>query len=68
MGDEHDNFQDFDMCPDCKGKGHYPTFLWDDDCPRCEGAGWVEKGTGWSRMDAAWHKTIEETNKKGPIE
>lgn len=44
-----ENFDDFDLCRDCKGACKYTGFWEVRDCPTCEGAGWVEKGAGLSK-------------------
>lgn len=65
--DKHDNFEDFDMCPDCAGEGTYLGFNFIHKCSRCDGAGWVTKGQGWDKRDAIWEKIMKRITQKGPL-
>ena len=49
MNEEHNDFNDHDMCPDCKGTGQYIGFNIIEQCLKCEGAGWVPKGDGLNK-------------------
>lgn len=63
MDIDPENFKDWDMCPDCKGKGCFTSFQWNDPCSKCDGAGWIPKGTGWDRTKwLAW--SMRETGPK----
>lgn len=52
-----EDFEDFDLCGECKGSCKYTGFWKVEDCPTCEGAGWVAKGEGltedeWEALEA----------------
>lgn len=65
---EHDDFLDHDMCPDCRGSGKYVGFNEVENCKRCEGAGWLPKGEGWTWQDYTWDQILRQTATKGKIE
>ena len=47
-----EDFEDLDMCPDCKSIGTLKLFTSKDNCKRCEGSGWLGKGDGWNKSEA----------------
>ena len=51
--DEYDweNFDVYDLCPDCLGLGHYTGLSVIETCETCEGAGWLVKGDGLSKAE-----------------
>jgi len=37
----YDDSKDHTRCPDCKGSGKYVGLREVEDCPRCDGSGWI---------------------------
>lgn len=44
-----EDFEDWDLCIECKGNKRVKLFTSFDYCENCDGAGWVPKGHGWKK-------------------
>ncbi len=53
--EDFDDFQHHDICPDCKGVGKYTGYSEVSLCQACDGSGWLNKGTGWNKVQYEAH-------------